>query len=125
MVGYAALGKVVGADALGAVAAADLALARGGALVDLPLALLVVEARAQHLHRLGAVLVLRLLVLALHHDAGRQVRDASRRVGGVHVLAAGALRAVGVDAQVLVVDLDVHTRAPRARKRGGQGTSVS
>src|SRR3546814_16830238 len=83
MVGDAALREVVGADALGAVAAADLALARCGALVDLPLALLLVEARAQHLHRLGAVLVLRLLVLELNHAPGRQVGDPSRRVGGV------------------------------------------
>src|SRR3546814_3858410 len=75
MVGDAALREVVGADALGAVAAADLALARCGALVDLPLALLLVEARAQHLHRLGAVLVLRLLVLALHHDTGRRSEE--------------------------------------------------
>ena len=51
--------------------------------------------------------MLRALVLARHDDAGRQVRDAHRRVGDVDVLAAGAARAVGVDAQVLLVDLDV------------------
>ena len=61
----------------------------------------------QHLHRRRAVLVLRALVLARHDDAGRQVRDADRRVGDVDVLAAGAARPVGVDAQVLVVDLDL------------------
>ena len=57
--------------------------------------------------RLGLVLVLRLLVLLLHHDAGRQVRDAHRAVGRVDRLAAGARGAEDVDAQVLVVDLDV------------------
>ena len=36
-----------------------------------------------------------------------QVRDAHRRVGHVDVLAAGAARAVGVDAQILLVDLDL------------------
>ena len=41
------------------------------------------------------------------HDAGRQVGQAHRRVGLVDVLAAGARRAVGVDAQVLLVDLDL------------------
>src|SRR3546814_11862355 len=76
--------------------------------------LLLVEARAQHLHRLGAVLVLRLLVLALHHDTGRQVGDPHRRVGGVDVLATGALRAVGVDPQILVVDVRSEER------RGGK-----
>ena len=40
-------------------------------------------------------------------DAGREVGDAHGRVGHVDVLAAGARRAVGVDAQVLLVDLDV------------------
>jgi hypothetical protein len=38
---------------------------------------------------------------------GRPVGDAHRRVGLVDVLAAGARRAVGVDLQVVVVDLDV------------------
>ena len=38
---------------------------------------------------------------------GRQVRDADGRVGHVDVLAAGAARSERVDAQVLVLDLDV------------------
>ena len=38
---------------------------------------------------------------------GRQVRDPHGRVGLVDVLAAGAARAVGVDAEVALVDLDV------------------
>ena len=50
---------------------------------------------------------LRALVLALDDDAGREVRDPDGGVGLVHVLAAGAARAVGVDAQVALVDLDV------------------
>src|SRR5690606_22245981 len=40
-------------------------------------------------------------------DAGRQVGDADRRVGGVHALAAGTGGAVDVDAELLLVDLDV------------------
>src|SRR5262245_61233266 len=67
----------------------------------------VVEPRAQHLHRRGAVLVLRPLVLALHDDAGGQVREADRRVGLVDVLAARSARAIGVDAQVVLVDVDL------------------
>ena len=57
----------------------------------------------------GGLLVrrLRALVLALDDDSGRQVRDPDGRVGLVHMLAAGALRAVGVDAKVVLVDLDV------------------
>ena len=54
---------VRGADAFGAVAGADLALARGGALGVLFRAFGLVEACAQHLHRFCLVLVLRFLVL--------------------------------------------------------------
>jgi hypothetical protein len=50
---------------------------------------------------------LRALVLALHDDVRRAVRDPHGRVGLVDVLAARARRAVGVDLQVVVVDLDV------------------
>jgi hypothetical protein len=59
------------------------------------------QARAAGFIALRAVLVLRALVLALDHDAGRQVGDADRRIGLVDVLAAGAGGAEGVDAQVL------------------------
>src|ERR1043165_3053548 len=72
-------------------------------LLDLDL----VEPRAQQLHGHVAVLVLAALVLAGHDDAGRQVRDAHRGVGDVDVLPARAAGAVRVDAEVLVVDLDV------------------
>src|SRR3989454_2052834 len=73
----------------------------GAALAQLGL----VELRFQHRHRLGAVAVLRAVVLALHDDAGGQVGDAHRAVGAVDVLAASARGAVGVDAQVSGVDL--------------------
>ena len=86
----------VGADL---VAPADVGLGVLELLLRLvPLAQLeLVELRLQHRHRLGAVAVLRAVVLALHDDVGRQVRDAHRRVGLVDVLAAGARGAVGVD----------------------------
>ena len=51
--------------------------------------------------------MLRTLLLARDHDARRQVREAHRGVRLVDVLAARATRPVGVDAQVLVLDLDV------------------
>ena len=76
-------------------------------LLALLLHLELVETRAQDLHRHRPVLVLRALVLAGDDDAGGQVRDAHRRIGLVDVLAAGAARAVGVDAQILVADLDL------------------
>ena len=54
------------------------------------------------------------------HDAGGQVGEAHRRVGLVDVLAAGARGAVGVDAQVLLVDVDLAGQRPR-----GTGTTSS
>ena len=83
------------------------ALVQLGHLLLLLLLLELVEARAQDLHRHRLVLVLRALVLTGDDDAGREVRQAHGGVGLVDVLAAGAARAVGVDAQVLVVDLDL------------------
>ena len=58
-------------------------------------------------HRRLLVRGLRALVLALHDDAGRKMRDAYRTVGLVDVLAARSLGAVGVDLEVALVDLDV------------------
>ena len=92
---------------------ADLAAERDVALVAAErlhllapfLALPLGEPGREDLHRLGPVLQLRTFVLARHDDAGRQVRDAHRRVGDVHVLAARARRAVGVDAEVAGIDL--------------------
>ena len=107
VVGDPALGEIIGADAFRTVARADHRLARAGALARQPLALELEQPRAQHLERLGLVLVLRFLVLLDDDQAGRQVGDADRTVGGVDRLAAGPGRAIDVDAQILVVDLDV------------------
>jgi hypothetical protein len=61
----------------------------------------------QHAHRRVLVPVLRPLVLARDDDARRQVGNADGRVGHVDVLASGAARSEGVDADVLVVDDDI------------------
>jgi hypothetical protein len=65
------------------------------------------EAGAQHVHRRLLVGALGALVLALDDDAGRAVRDPYGGVGLVDVLPAGTGGAVGVDLQVVLVDLDV------------------
>src|SRR5690606_1049292 len=90
-----------------AVARADLPLAAGGTLGVARHALALVQPRAQDLERLGLVLVLRLFVLLGDHDAGRQMGDAHRAVGGVDRLAARAARTVDVNAQVVLVELNV------------------
>ena len=85
-----------------------------------------VDPRAQNLHRLCTVLVLRFLVLAGHDDARGQVADPHRAIGGIHVLAASTLRAVGLDAQVLVIDHDVDLLGlGQDRNRGGAGVYAS
>ena len=101
------LREIVGTDALGAVTAADQALALGSDLVVLRALLRVADARRQHRQRLRLVLVLRAPVLAFDDDAGRQVDNAHRRIGFVDVLTAGARRAEGVDANLGRVDLHV------------------
>src|SRR6185312_4021916 len=91
VVSDAALREIIGADALAAVAGADLLLAIGGPRGIDALPLGVIDARAQDVHRGGAVLVLRAAVLHHDHDAGRDVGDPDRRFGLVDVLATGAL----------------------------------
>jgi len=114
------LREVVGADALRAVARTHLALARIGPSGVQRLALDVVELGLEVLHRLATVLVLALL-RGGHHHAGRDVGDADRRVGLVDVLAARARRAIGIDAQIGVVDLDLDILGFRQNRDGGGG----
>ena len=68
--------------------------------------LVLVEARAEHLHRALFIFVLRALVLAAGYEAGGEVGDADGRVGGVDVLAALAAGSIGVDAEVVGLDVD-------------------
>ena len=53
-----------------------------------------------------------------------QVREAHGRVGLVDVLAAGAARAIGVDAQVLVVDLDLDVVVDLRDRRSTEANDV-
>src|SRR6185503_3749720 len=78
--------EVVGADLLGPLAGADLAAAILGDRVLLLAQLDLVEAGAQHFHRLRLVLDLRLLVLLRDDDAAWQVGDADRGIRGVDAL---------------------------------------
>ena len=67
--------------------------------------------------RLGFVLVLALFVLALHDNAGRQVRDADRAFRLVDLLAARAARAHRVDLQVFDRGCRLRPRSLRAGRR--------
>ena len=88
MVGDASLREIISADAVGAVATADQALARARFLGVLRLHLPVFEPRREHAEGLRLVTVLRAVVLAFHYQPGRQVGDAHRRIGFVDVLPA-------------------------------------
>src|SRR3954452_16859153 len=108
VIGDAPLRKIIGADALGAVAGADLlASIRRTGRID-ALALGVIDPRAQDVHRRGPVLVLRAAVLHAHDYPGGDVGDADRRLRLVDVLTAGALRAHGLDSEVVALDVDVN-----------------
>mmetsp|Transcript_53742 Transcript_53742/g.126656 ORF Transcript_53742/g.126656 Transcript_53742/m.126656 type:complete len:295 (+) Transcript_53742:1791-2675(+) len=84
---------------------------------------MVVQPRAQAAPGDVAVAVLAAAVLALHDDAGRDVRQAHRRVGLVDVLAAGAAGAEGVGTHIGRVDVDldrvVHFRVDEQRRERG------
>ena len=98
---------VIGADFLRPRACANLRLARRGLLGGEPLALGLVDAGAQNLHCALAVLQLRALVLAGHHNAGRQVRNAHGRVGRVDGLTTRTGGTVDIDLEVLLLDRDL------------------
>jgi anaerobic selenocysteine-containing dehydrogenase len=66
-----------------------------------------VQAGFEHLHRGSFVLVLAAVVLALYDDAGGFMRDPNGRLGFVDVLPAGPRSAVGVDADIFVLDDDI------------------
>src|SRR5208283_1747445 len=102
MVRRPVLREIVRADLLRPVPGSDLALARLRALGVLALLFRLVEARPEDPQRLGLVLVLALLVLAVDHDARGEVGDAHGGVRGIHALAAGTARAHHVDAQLVL-----------------------
>ena len=51
--------------------------------------------------------MLRAFILALHHDAGREVCNAHGGVGGVDVLTARTARPVGVHLEIVGLDINV------------------
>ena len=82
-----------------------------------------IQAGLQHVHRGGAVLVLRAVILRRHDDARGHVGDADRGVGGVDVLAARTRGAIGIDLEVGFLDLDIdivvdHRIDPDRRETG-------
>ena len=122
MIGYPPLRKVVGADALVAVAGADLgtAIRRDGR--GLFLLFLLQQAGTQHPHRLVFVFELAALILAFHHHAGGQVGDADGGFGFVDVLSARAAGTKGVNLQIGGIDVHIHlVRFGQHRHRGGGG----
>ena len=80
MVGDAALRIVVGADLGRTVARRDHRLALRGDFVEVLRVFEVEDARTQLLERLVEVLQLGFLVLTLHDDARRDVRQADGRI---------------------------------------------
>src|SRR5690606_12740360 len=93
MVGDPVLRIVVGPNALAPIAAADLPAALALLLLGALLLAEVEEPGPQDPHRLGAVLVLRGLVLDRDDEPGRQVGDANRGARFVDLLPARASRA--------------------------------
>ena len=121
MVGHTALRKVIGPDPFAAVAGSHLALAVLGRFRTLGFLGDFQHLGPQNPHRLFLVLQLGFFILALHHHAGRQMSDPNRRFGLVDVLATGAAGAIGINTQIILVDLHVDIldfRQYRHRNRG-------
>ena len=84
---------------------------------------LFIQAAAQHLHGFFLVLQLALFILAGNYKAAWHVGDAHGRIGFVDILAAVSAGAVGIDAQVIRVDIHIHL--VRLRQDGhGRGAGV-
>jgi hypothetical protein len=60
---------------------------------------------SEHLHGFGLVLMLAPLVLTGHHDPRRKVGQPDSRIGLVDMLTARTGGTVGVDTEVLLIDL--------------------
>src|SRR5256714_2837271 len=106
-IGEAVLREVVRAHLLGALAAADLRVARKR-FARLPLLRgACEEARANHSRPLRLVLRLAALARAVHALAGRRVRDPHGGVGRVHARPAFPAGAIDVDLEVVFVDHEV------------------
>src|SRR6185437_4630894 len=91
------------------VAPADIGL---GGLIGLRLRLALLhlrfeQFRTQHVPGHSAVAVLRAVLLALHHDVGRDMGETDRRLGLVDVLAASTARPHDVGAHIALVDVDL------------------
>src|SRR5690606_25789282 len=121
VVGHPALGEVVGADALAAVAGAHLGTA-GRCRFGGPLRLeAVVDAGPQHPEGPLPVLVLGFFILAGDHDARGQVGQANGRLRLVDVLAAGPAGPVGVDLDILGPDFHFYILHLGEDGHGGRG----
>ena len=106
MIGNSALGKVVSPDAVTAIARSNQGFARLRLLLMLFALAAVHDAGDQDFHGLFFVAVLAAVILALHHDSGRQMRYAYRRIGFIDVLAPGARGSEGVNPQLSGIDFD-------------------
>jgi hypothetical protein len=97
VIGHPILREVIGPDLLCPLATANLTPSQTTPLRLDSLLLDIIEPRPEHRHGLRLVLELRLLVLAGHDEAGRNMRDPDRGVGCVHALAAVPGRTVDID----------------------------
>ena len=84
------------------------------------------EARLEDLQRRRLVLMLAALVLALHHQTRRKVRNPHGGVGPIDVLPPGTAGAIGIDPEVLFGDADLHLASDigHHRERGEAGLSA-
>ena len=73
-----------------------------------PFLLCTKQARPQDHHGPCPVLDLALLVLHRHHDTRRLVKNSDSRICGVDALTAGTGGTVGIDLEIIRIDIDIH-----------------
>src|SRR5215475_5599469 len=112
------LGKVIGANALATIAAPDHRFSGRRDLGALFFLFLFKQAGAQNLHPLGAVLMLRLLVLARNDYTGGNMGDSDRGIGGIYALAAWTGGTEDIHAKLLRIDGDFHFVGFRQHRDG-------
>src|SRR5438034_7145711 len=127
MIGDTILWEIIGANFLTAVAGLHLRTSRFTQLFLAASFFEVPETRFEDGESFELVFELRLLILTGDDQSCREVCDAYRRVGGVHALAAMTGRAIYIDADVGILDVDFNVLVGLGQhdNLGGRGMNTA
>ena len=125
MIGATPLREVIGAYAFRAVTRTYLRFTVCRKLGILRRLLRGKQTRSKHLHCLSLIFMLRSLILAGHHNARGQVRDAYCRFCFIHMLPARPRGTININTQIFGADIGIHFFGfGHHRNRGGRGVNA-